>query len=100
MSDNNLVIRVDNFDSSRIEKLVVLEILNSIDIEQFKREIKNKLVKELKGDIVNSKEVTESISTAIEKVNKITDTRINQAVSKKIEEIQNIDFGKFELKLK
>lgn len=92
--------KIEGWDADHITNMVVSEIVNSINIDQFKNEIKNKLVKELKGDIVNSKEVCEAIKTSTDKADKIIDSRVNQAVNDKIMQIQNIDIGSFKLTLK
>jgi len=92
--------KIEGWDADHITNMVVAEIVNSFNIDQFKNEVKNKLVKELKGDIVNGKEVCEAIKTSTDKVDKIIDSRVNQAINDKIKQIQNIDIGNFQLTLK
>jgi len=98
--DNNCVVKIEGWNAGYIVDMVVSEIVNSINIEQFKNEVKNKLIKELKSDIINSKEVNDAIKASTDKVDKIIDSRINQAVNEKIKQIQNIDIGSFQLTLK
>lgn len=88
---------IEGYDANVITNRIVDRIINSLDVDKLKNEVRNKIVKELKGDILNSKEVNAAIQTSFDKVDKIASGRVNEAVTKKINEINNINVGSFKL---
>jgi putative cell wall-binding protein len=88
---------IEGYDADAITNRIVDKIISTMDLVKLKNEVRNKIVQELKGDILNSKEVMQAIQSSFDKVDKIASGRVNEAVTKKIEEINNINVGSFKL---
>lgn len=88
---------IEGYDADAITNRIVDKIINTMDLDKLKNEVRNKIVQELKGDIINSKGVQQAIKISFDKVDKIASGRVNEAVTKKIDEINNINVGSFKL---
>lgn len=88
---------IEGYNADAITNEVVKRIIQTMDLDKLKNEVRNKIVQELKSDIVNSKEVQRAIQSSFDKVDKIASGRVNEAVTKKINEINNVSIGSFKL---
>ena len=58
-------INVQGVEANHLTDLIVQEVLRELDMDKLKAEVRNKIVKEIKGDILNSAEVQKAISNAV-----------------------------------
>lgn len=94
---NSYKVLIEGYDADAITNKIVERIISGMDLDKLKNEVKNKIIQELKGDIVNSSHVKNAVENSIEKIDKIVGNRVNEAATKKIEEINSIVINSFKL---
>ena len=92
-------VEIKGYSADNISRIIANEILAKIDIDKLKNEVKNRVITELKGDIVNSQQVQNAINNSIEKAEKNVDARINKAINTKISEIESISLENLSFKI-
>ena len=92
-------VEIKGYSADNISRIIANEILAKIDIDKLKNEVKNRVITELKGDIVNSQQVQNAINNSIEKAETDVDARINKAINTKISEIESISLENLSFKI-
>ena len=92
-------VEIKGYSADNISRIIANEILAKIDIDKLKNEVKNRVITELKGDIVNSQQVQNAINNSIEKAETNVDARINKAINTKISEIESISLENLSFKI-
>jgi hypothetical protein len=84
-------------NQEEIVEAIVSLFIKKIGHEQFKNEVVNKLVKEIKSDIIGSQDVQDKIKTAVKKATITVKDRINQkseeVLKQKVDEFMNKKFA-------
>lgn len=93
-------VQIQGQDATIITERVVEQLVQLLFTEDFRNEVKNSVIKELKQDMVGDPTVQEAIAAAIEKGSLCVESRINTAINAKIAEIEAISLSSFQLSLK
>jgi hypothetical protein len=94
---SNCRVNIDGFDADYIVDIIVSKVIQTLDLDKIKNEVKNVIAKELKNDIVTNERVQSAIQTAINSANVVAANRVQEAADKKIKEINSIDFSNLKL---
>ena len=98
MKDYEVLIKGYNADT--ITDRIAQAIIDELDLDKLKNEVRNKITKELKNDIISSADVQKAIQSTMDRVSTNATDRVQQAVSKKIAEINSINLSSLTLQIK
>ena len=88
---------IEGYSAENITNEIARIVIKSMDLDKLKNEVRNRIVRELKDDIVNSNQIKNAVDNSIAKIDKLVGNRVNEAATKKINEINGIVINSFKL---